>query len=1303
LRVVFTILAVLLVGVLCVALAAPYFVDWTGQRKQIEASLSRILGSKVSVGGPIDLKLLPVPYITLTKVHVAESDKSAASLDIESARLEMALTALVRGQFRFTQASFDHPALTVARGQDGVFALPHFGARASSEQIALDKIIVRDGRLILAASGEAPAAQIGGINLDAEADSLRGPFSGAGAANGPAGSRLSFHFATGIVGANELPVKGSLDAVGSPIHGEFDGAVGFTRPTADSLALSYTGSTLLAGAFAIGDDGAQWPWRATGAARADVHGADVTDLEVHLGDDERALIATGSASVELGAKPGLTLSLASKKLDLDAMLRRQGETAVPPARALEFVRRLVTSGGGVNDFPLRVSFDLNSPSAILGGDAVDDIALRATAVPGAPITGRFECSPPGHSHLVASGVVELGSAAGFKGRIDAETGDSQPLRDWLTQDAEPLRASLAALGDVLPYRSIGLGGDFDISSAGFAARDVSLSVEQTSVNGTLAWTSAMGSERSRLFADLRSDGLDLASLPNFSAGDAYFRDSDLALSFKAHALHVEHVGETSLRGGQLSLKLSKTGENVVLERLSIAGLGGANVDVKGGANASGSWLDGQLEALQLRDFAALVQRLAPGVASDILVDRAPALSPAKLTFHAQFSAGADGAGFAPVSLTIAGSAAATRIEAKIERQAADANSLQAVVSLDAPDTAPLLRQLGARAHALTGGGPGHFDLTAHGRLADGFEADAKATLAGVDFDWRGHLQPVGADDAHPVLSGAGGLKTANAGPLLSTVGFAAPDFSLAIPATLDANIVWRGNAVSLTRLKGNLGPAKLNGELNWEAPASAAAPSIVDPDVALAHALAGDPGSERTAQIEGHLTIDRLPASALTGLALGPAAGKPGAPWSDASFAPSLARMPPTDIELAISRLDLSEKLQAQDAQGRIKIDPALVRLSDWSMTLRGSALSGHLDMRRSGASAAVSGQVGIQSAPIDTAGIAGKISLALNFSGSGQSISGLIGNLAGQGDIKLDDVRAPHLDPGALGRIIDKAEAPDYPIDQTNIEHALAMELDKQPLTLPETSASAFLSNGTLRISPVEVPGSKSYASLTASVDLKMLTAQLHTAFGQEQTTKFWSGPPPAIVVDVGGPLDAPNRTIDAAALSAGLAQQAIARESDRIATLEADMRERAAFNRRLKAEGFMLRREQELAAYARYQQRLKWDQDRRRVEEALLSAAEEAKKAADEAQKIAEDAKRADDAKKAAEAAKRAEDVSAAAAAAAKATEENNAAPDAAPAIVPPLPDEVPPPLINVPSPPPRPRAPAAHQPDPTTSGFY
>ena len=87
---------------------------------------------------------------------------------------------------------------------------------------------------------------------------------------------------------------------------------------------------------------------------------------------------------------------------------------------------------------------------------------------------------------------------------------------------------------------------------------------------------------------------------------------------------------------------------------------------------------------------------------------------------------------------------------------------------------------------------------------------------------------------------------------------------------------------------------------------------------------------------------------------------------------------------------------------------------------------------------------------------------------------------------------------------------------------------------------------------------------------------------------------------------MDAPKRQLDVSSLSAGLAAQAIARETDRIATMEADIRERAFFNRRLKGERLMDRRRQEIEDFEVEQARLKGLTEHLRAEEEAEKAAE-------------------------------------------------------------------------------------------------
>ena len=125
--------------------------------------------------------------------------------------------------------------------------------------------------------------------------------------------------------------------------------------------------------------------------------------------------------------------------------------------------------------------------------------------------------------------------------------------------------------------------------------------------------------------------------------------------------------------------------------------------------------------------------------------------------------------------------------------------------------------------------------------------------------------------------------------------------------------------------------------------------------------------------------------------------------------------------------------------------------------------------------------------------------------------------------------------------------------------------------------------------------------------------------------------------MVAVDNVLEAPRRQLDVSSLSAALAAQAIARETDRIATMEADIRERAFFNRRLKGEQFMDRRQQEIEDF--------------KVEQSRLKGLSEHLRAMEDAEKAAE-----------LEAAKKAEEAAAAKAAAEKAAAEKAAAEKAA-----------------------------------------
>ena len=111
-------------------------------------------------------------------------------------------------------------------------------------------------------------------------------------------------------------------------------------------------------------------------------------------------------------------------------------------------------------------------------------------------------------------------------------------------------------------------------------------------------------------------------------------DLDLSLSLRAGSLHIARVGETQIDSGSLALNVAKSGPNVTLKRLSVAGLDGASFDVEGAIGPDSTAATGHLRADRLHDFAMLVSRVAPSDWSRMLVARAGELSPAAFTFDA---------------------------------------------------------------------------------------------------------------------------------------------------------------------------------------------------------------------------------------------------------------------------------------------------------------------------------------------------------------------------------------------------------------------------------------------------------------------------------------------------------------------------------------------------------------------------------------------------------------------------------------------------------------------------------------------
>jgi hypothetical protein len=1209
-RIVLTLIAVSLVAALSAALVAPLFIDWSAQRGFLETQIAERLGVPVSIAGAIDVRLLPTPYLTLGKVTVSRAVAGVEpELVCEGMRLELALGGLFNGQFRFNEVDLDRPELTLGPGLEA--SIPDWGARFAglADRVALDRIVINKGRLNIAADGAAPLV-FADIDVDASATSLNGPFRGAGAVSTLRDGRVEFQFASAEIADAALPIKADLDwGAGGP-RAAFDGKLSMASP----LSLSYAGAVTFSGSLPGIDVGAPTPWRVSGALFADRRHAKLDALDLRLGQDERALDVGGAAQADFGGDFVLDAQLSAKQLNIDSLLRRQGEDSAPPARLLDWLKTfgsVVTERAG---FPLQLNIGFSTDTVFLGAQTLDGLSLSLASKPGEPLTGRFETGLPGQSHVRLSGALELGAAAVFNGQIEAHVGDFSVLKDWIAEGKPELASRLSALFETFRYADASATGDIAASAAGVSARNLKLVVDRSTLTGAVTYALPVAGERGRLHVDLRSDALDIDAAPNLGAGADWLDDFDLSLDLEATKLRIARVGQAAVDSGSLVLKATKTGATFSLDRLSVENLGGASIEAQGETAPTGRWATVRLDAAHLRDFAALVARVAPGRYSRMLVDRADALSPAKATLQAR-RAGPPLEGPFPLDfLTAQGEAGEARFSIKLSNAPAPVGAIAADLSLDAADGAVLLKLMGAKPPAAPIAGA-HLAASASGRWEAGFDARLRASLAGADLNWRGRFVPVPVAPDDRNAFGAATLKADNLLLMLAMFGMAAPNAGPVAPADLSADFVLRGAEASLHGLSGTVAGARISGNLVWLRPEAPVDVTGLDVDLALARSIAGEAPTATPAQISGNVSVDRATLGGLLALPLGaPAAVRTAARWSDAPFAEPLFKPPPTDIRLRIGALDIWEGLPAQNLAARLQMDSGKFDLDEIAVDVAGGHASGRLTLRRDGPVAALEGKIGLASIGFDRPGVRGRLGASLAIAGTGKSPSALVAGLVGEGQVTLAGASIPRLDPGALGRVMEKAQALDAPIDETNVARALTLELDRRSLAIPDGAVAAALNSGVLRIGPLAIPEPSGHAMISGDFDLRSWNLQIRAAFEEARAGKFWSGSPPAATVVIRGALDAPTRVIDVASLVAGLATQAIARESDRIAGLEADMRERAFFNRVLKSSRFLRGRAAEIAAYQAEQARLKSEADRKRVEASLLKAsADQMKKASD------------------------------------------------------------------------------------------
>lgn len=1140
-----TIVASIIILVLTLALVGPWFVDWTARRGWVESELSRISGARVRVSGDVDLKLLPVPRLQLTGVRVSSTRGEGPSLDVAAVRLELAAASLLRGELRFTDADLERPQLTLSRLEGGALVLPRMPNFAPSG-VQIERLGLRDGSIAFREPG-APTVVVGGLDFTGEAASLAGPFKGSGVLRVGA-DPIRYRFTTGQIEGDRLRLKLIVDESAIAPRADLEGALSFVSTGSGALP-NFEGT----GAFSATDmiAGAPVPWRLAGPLKIDGARAALEPADLRAGDDQRAIAATGAVALSFQPALRLDAQLVARQLDFDRLLAADKQAA-PAGRRLAAMLADAVADASISErlpFPLAVS--LSSPAATLAGESLTDLRGELALAAGQAPRVKLAANGPARSALSMEGAVETGVAAAFRGRVDLSARDLPRFSDWL---ALSLPEEARRLRD-LPFRSLDLAGDVEWSAAGALGRNLTLRLDRSELAGVMAFTRATATESPRLFADLTSNALDLDGLPELAGPARLAADMRLSLGLEARAVRLERFGAGYVDAGRIGLKLVKDEAGARLEKFAIENIGGANVSATARFGDAGAQVDARLDAARLGDLASLAQRIAPGPFADALAKRATALSPARLILSAQ------GQGAALRDLRIEGATRGTRID--IQAQGGP-DSLEFSASADNADAVMLMRQIGLDTVPLTGLGAGRAQMRAKGSLAQGFETSVRLNAARGEAAFEGRVSPEKGE-----WGGELRLRTPDAAPLLQALAVALPDAHAGLPVEGSAQVSQADGVLSFTKVAGVVSGAFVNGDLRAKAEGEAR-------------------------NWSGEIRTDRVSLPALAALALGPM-GAParGALWSDQRLAPGLADPPRIDLRIEAGALEVSDALTAQDASFDLRIAPGLVALENAQMRLGAGKAAGQISLRRDGPAASLAGKLDLLNVAPPSGPVSGGMTGHVEFTSTGQSYAALAGGLAGGGKIEISALTLAGADPFAISRLIEAADAGGVGIDETEMRSRLLREFEAAALRIDRKSFDAALAAGVVRLASDEKP------RIELSYDLRQPAASARVSVTAPRMPKDWSGALPEAHMTWQGRPGAMQRSVDAGPLLNAISARAIAREAARVEALEADIRERAYFNRRAKAFEFMRRREREVAAYLEEQRRAEAEEARRKAEE--------------------------------------------------------------------------------------------------------
>jgi large subunit ribosomal protein L24 len=182
---------------------------------------------------------------------------------------------------------------------------------------------------------------------------------------------------------------------------------------------------------------------------------------------------------------------------------------------------------------------------------------------------------------------------------------------------------------------------------------------------------------------------------------------------------------------------------------------------------------------------------------------------------------------------------------------------------------------------------------------------------------------------------------------------------------------------------------------------------------------------------------------------------------------------------------------------------------------------------------------------------LSGRITFDVDLEGTGRSPSALIGALHGTGMFTLQDGQILRLDPATFAAVIRSVDL-GLPVDATRIRDRVESTLASGRLAIPLVEGEVVIAGGQARLRNAVVHAQGADLALSAGVYLADSALDARATLKGPEDAGGPAGTRPEITIALKGPIEAPRRTLEVAALANWLALRTVEQQTKRIDALE-------------------------------------------------------------------------------------------------------------------------------------------------------